>query len=92
MKNLIYVLFTSVFIISCVRDKKTSWDTEMLTPIVKSELTVSEILKSEYLKSSPDSTLKLVYSSDLFSMNTDSFVTLPAVSYTHLTLPTRDDV
>ena len=77
MKNLIYVLFTSVFIISCVRDKKTSWDTEMLTPIVKSELTVSEILKSEYLKSSPDSTLKLVYSSDLFSMNTDSFVTLP---------------
>ena len=49
----------------------------MLAPIVKSELSVSDLLTSDYISSNPDSTLKLVYSSDLFSMNTDSFVELP---------------
>ncbi|MFL2582700.1 MAG: hypothetical protein ACJ0QJ_06045 [Flavobacteriales bacterium] len=73
MKSLIYLLICSLLAISCVKDKKTTWDTEMLAPIVKSELTVSDLLKSDYITTNPDSTLQIVYSSNLFSMNTDSF-------------------
>ena len=77
MKSLIYLLICSLLAISCVKDKKTTWDTEMLAPIVKSELTVSNLLKSDYITTNPDSTLQIVYSSNLFSMNTDSFIELP---------------
>ena len=77
MKSLLYLLLSSLALVSCIKDKKTTWDTEMLAPIVKSELSVSDLLTSDYISSNPDSTLKLVYSSDLFSMNTDSFVELP---------------
>ena len=77
MKSLLYLLLSSLALVSCIKDKKTTWDTEMLAPIVKSELSVSDLLTSDYITSNSDSTLKLVYSSDLFSMNTDSFVELP---------------
>ncbi len=77
MKSLLYLLLSSLAVVSCLKDKKTTWDTEMLAPIVKSELSVSDLLTSDYITSNSDSTLKLVYSSDLFSMNTDSFVELP---------------
>ncbi len=77
MKIPVFLIISSFFVISCIKDKKTTWDTEILAPIVKSELTVSDILKSEYIITNSDSSLKLVYASDFFSMNTDSFVNLP---------------
>ena len=77
MKIPVFLIISSFFVISCIKDKKTTWDTEILAPIVKSKLTVSDILKSEYIITNSDSSLKLVYASDLFSMNTDSFVELP---------------
>ncbi len=77
MKSLIYLLVYPLLVVSCMKDRKTTWDTEILAPIVKSELNVSNLLKSDYVIINPDSTLKLVYSSDLFSMNSDSFVKLP---------------
>ena len=83
MKKLLYLLLSSAVITACVKDKKTTWETDMLAPIVKSELTVSDLLKSDDIVENPDSTLKLVYSSDLFSMNTDSFVELPDSSFTN---------
>ncbi|MBI34040.1 MAG: hypothetical protein CMP67_01585 [Flavobacteriales bacterium] len=77
MKNLTCLLLVFLFAASCVKDRKTTWDTEMLAPIVKSKLMVSDLLKSDYIITNPDSSLKLVYSSDLFSVNTDSFVEIP---------------
>lgn len=77
MKKLLNGLLLVSLLVSCKRDKQTSWETDMLTPIVKSQLTVSDLLQSENVVANPDSTLKLVYSSELFRMNTDSFVTLP---------------
>ncbi len=77
MKKLLNGLLLVSLLVSCKRDKQTSWETDILTPIVKSELTVSDLLQSDYITENPDSTLKIVYSSELFRMNTDSFVTLP---------------
>jgi len=77
MKIPIFLIISSFFVISCIKDKKTTWDTEVLAPIVKSKLTVQDLLKSDIGDTLPDGSLQLVYSSDLFSMNTDSFVKLP---------------
>lgn len=77
MKNWLTLLLISVVVVSCLRDKQTTWDTQMLTPLAKSQLTVNDLLNSDDITANPDSSLKLVYSTEMFSMNTDSFVELP---------------
>ena len=80
MKRIIFILFSLFIVLSCVKDKKTTWETKLIIPIVNSELSVTEILKidtSNNLFINPDNSIKVVYSSDIFSMNPDSFVTLP---------------
>ena len=77
MKKILNGLLLISLLFSCKRDKQTSWETDMLTPIVKSQLTVSDLLQSDNITENPDSSLKIVYSSELFRMNTDSFVSLP---------------
>lgn len=80
MQKLISVFTVALLLVSCLRDE-TSWNTEVLTPLVKSRLSVENLLNEDQIVANPDSTLKLVYSSDLFSMNTDSFVELPDSSF-----------
>lgn len=83
MKNLLYLTLVSVVISSCLKDKSTSWETDILTPIVKSNLTVVDLLTADNVIANTDSSLKLVYSTNLFSMNTDSFVKLPDSSFSN---------
>ncbi len=80
MKGIILILFSFFLVLSCVKDKKTTWETNLIIPIVKSELSVTDLLKldeSPNIIVDPDSLLKIVYSSDLFSINPDSFIKLP---------------
>lgn len=77
MKKAAFLLLSAIVFVSCIKDKQTTWETDMRAPIVKSELTISDILKSDDIIENPDSSLKLVYSTELFSMNSDSFITLP---------------
>lgn len=81
MKRLCFLLISALILSSCVRDKQTSWDTELITPIAKSELTIGDLLNTTNLQANPDSSLKIVYSTELFRMNTDSFVELPDSSF-----------
>ena len=81
MKRFIFILFSFLLVSSCIKDKKTTWETNLLIPIIKSELSVTDLLKSDNITTNPDSSLKVVYSSDLFSMNPDSFVPLPDSSF-----------
>ncbi len=83
MKNLLYLTLISVVISSCLKDKSTSWETDILTPIVKSNLTIGDLLTTDNVIANTDSSLKLVYSTNLFSMNTDSFVKLPDSSFSN---------
>lgn len=66
---------------SCVRDEKTSWDTNLLTPIVNSNLTIGDLLNSDDVVKNPDSTLKLVYSTDLYTLNADSLIEFPDTTF-----------
>ena len=81
MKKILFFFGVALLLSSCMKDKKTTWDTQMLTPLVKSKLTVSDLLKSDDIIENPDSSLKLIYTTELFEMNTDSFVVLPDSSF-----------
>ena len=81
MKKILFFSGVALLLSSCMKDKQTTWDTQMLTPIVKSKLTVSDLLKSDDIIENPDSSLTLIYTTELFEMNTDSFVVLPDSSF-----------
>ncbi len=77
MKKLLFIALSSLLIIACVKDKKTTWNTDLLTPIVKSDLTISDLLQNSDVVENPDSTLKLVYSTELYSITADSLIQFP---------------
>ena len=84
MKRVVLILFSFLIVFSCVKDKKTTWETNLIIPIVNSELSVKDLLKidtSNNIFIDSDKSLKIVYSSDLFSMNPDSFIKLPDSSF-----------
>jgi hypothetical protein len=77
MKKLLLFSLTILLLVACLKDNKTSWETEILTPIVKSNLTISDILNSDDVLENPDSSLKLIYSTKLYSLTADSLVVFP---------------
>ncbi len=77
MIKLLLFTLTTLLAVACLKDDKTSWETEILTPIVKSNLTISDILNSDAVAENPDSSLKLIYSTELYSLTADSLIVFP---------------
>jgi hypothetical protein len=77
MRKLLFIALTSLLLIACVKDKKTSWNTDLLAPMVQSDLTISDLLNNSDVVENPDSTLKLVYSAELYSITADSLIQFP---------------
>jgi len=77
MKKLLLLTLTTLLAVACIKDDKTSWNTEILTPIVKSNLTISDLLNSDDVVENPDSSLKLIYSTELYSLTADSLIVFP---------------
>ena len=77
MKNSLFIALISILILACVKDKKTNWDTNFLAPIVKSELSISNLLNNEIVVENPDSTLKLIYSTELYSIPSGNLMNFP---------------
>lgn len=77
MKKLLLITLTTLLAVACIKDKKTSWNTDVLAPLVKSNLTISDLLNTTDVVENPDSTLKLVYSTELYTITADSIVQFP---------------
>ena len=77
MKKTIFIFLISLIVAACIKDKKTSWSTDLLSPIIKSELTISDLLNSNDIVENPDSTLKLIYSTELYSIPTNDLIQFP---------------
>lgn len=73
-KLLLLVLLGFVVILnSCRReDVRPSWDTEILTPLLKGSLSINDILSDTLLSANADSSIKLVYQSHLYDFTVDS--------------------
>ena len=60
---------------SCKKDfDKPNWDVEVLTPLLKTKLTLANILPDSILQTEADTSLKLVYQTNLFDIDMDSIV------------------
>lgn len=84
---------------SCKKDRKTSWDTELLVPIVTTNLSLQNLVKDSIIKTNPDNSLTLAYTSTMYDFNlAEQVVNIPDTSIgqkfnlTDLNLPNQSIV
>jgi hypothetical protein len=66
------------FLAGCRKEQgHASWDTGIVMPLAKTTLSVNDLLPDTILQANADSSLKLVYTNDLYSLMADSIVSLP---------------
>lgn len=64
--------------------EKPSWDVDILSPLVKTTLTLNDLLPDSILQVNPDSSIKLVYSTTVFTIDTDSLFKIPDTTITEI--------
>ncbi|MEK6615358.1 MAG: hypothetical protein AABZ32_04490 [Bacteroidota bacterium] len=73
----IYLFFFS----SCRKEAgHPSWDVDVLAPLVKSTLTINNIIPDSLLQQNTDNSLDIVYQSSLYSFSVDSLFQIPTAT------------
>src|SRR6185436_6861298 len=72
---------SAIFISSCKRDEeKVGWESNILTPLLKSSLSINDILSDTLLQTESDNSVKVVYENHLYKMSLDSLFEIPDTS------------
>lgn len=82
-----FILFF-VFFASCKKENRLpSWDIDVLTPLLKSSLSLNNLLNDTLLAENPDSSLKIAYHHQFYSFSTDSLLQIPDTTFSHVYPP-----
>ncbi|MEO5570973.1 MAG: hypothetical protein ABIT08_14955 [Bacteroidia bacterium] len=74
-----------LFIFSCKRDEeKVGWETKIVTPLLKSSLSIKDIISDTLIQSGSDGLLKVVYENHLYTMSLDSIFDIPDTGVTKI--------
>ena len=94
MKKILSICFLLLVIIplSCTKEiGKPSWNTEVLTPLVKSSMNMDNFISTTLIKLNPDSSLKMIYNYDFYDFKAEKLVQIPDTLITdsfHTPIPT----
>jgi hypothetical protein len=70
---------------SCRKDfERPNWDVDLLAPLVKTSLTLDNLLPDSVLITNPDTSLKIVYQTSLFDIDMDSIFRIPDTNITEI--------
>lgn len=75
-----FFIFFFIFILffSCQKkDEKATWDLNIFTPLINTNLGIKNIITDSLIEVDSDSSLKLVYASSLYEFSVDSLVDIP---------------
>ena len=83
IKAIVGILFIAGIHFSCRREfEKPRWNTQVLAPLVKSKLTIADIIKdTTQIRTEVDHSISLVNRQEIFSYTIDSLVSLEAPQY-----------
>lgn len=82
MKNIFVFIIFLFFLFGCKKeDLKPSWDTDMLLPLAFSDLTIHQLIADSTCKINNDSSISLVYQTDLASLILDTIVKILDTNY-----------
>lgn len=74
-----------LFFFSCRKDfERPNWDVELLSPLIKTSLTLDNLLPDSVLATNPDTSLKIVYQTNLFDLDMDSLFRIPDTTITEI--------
>lgn len=73
-RNTLFLLLTCLLIIGSCKLQEPTWDTQLLTPLVKSSLTIHNLLDSDLYKTDSSHLVNLVFSKSLYDLSIDSLV------------------
>jgi hypothetical protein len=77
----IFLLFFLLF--SCKKDKiGPQWDVDVLAPILKTSLTLNQLITDSLLSTNQDTSVSLVFNNNLFNINTDTIFEIPDTTIT----------
>lgn len=75
------ILLGIVFLVGCKKDEKTEWDTELLTPIGRTTLSIENLIKDSLAKANGNNTVNLTYRSTIYELSlADQFIKIPDTS------------
>lgn len=76
--KILFLLAIIGFFSSCQKDfERPNWDVDLLAPLVKSTLTLDDLIPDSIIQVNPDTSLKLVYQTNIFDVDMDSLFTIP---------------
>jgi hypothetical protein len=75
---LLSVLILLLFILSCSKERKSPfWDVDILAPLIKSTLSINNIVTDSLLHQNSDNSLDIVYNTNLNSFSLNSVFQIP---------------
>lgn len=85
MRYPLAILIILTFSFSCRKAmEKPSWDVDILSPLVKTTLTLNDLLADSILQVNSDTSLKIVYSTNIFTIDVDSLFKIPDTTITEI--------
>lgn len=88
LKSALFLFLAALSFTSCRKDSsQPTWDVDILAPLIKSSLSINDLITDSLLVSNPDSSIKIVYNSDLINFSSDTLAQVPdtAVSFSFVT-------
>ena len=82
-KKIVGYFLGLLVLFGCKRDvEKANWDVDALAPLIKTSLNLEDLLPDSILQTNPDTSLKLVYTENIFDVNVDSLFQIPDTTVT----------
>ena len=84
MKKFLWFSLILLGFSSCRRDlENASWNAHAVAPLLKSSLSISDVLGNDVVQENPDKSIKVVYKENLYNVTTDSLLKFPDSTYTY---------
>ncbi|MBL4594233.1 MAG: hypothetical protein JKX68_10515, partial [Flavobacteriales bacterium] len=72
-------------LLSCRKDfERPNWDVDLLAPLIKTTLTLEDLLPDSIIQTNPDTSIKLVYQTNIFDVDMDSLFKIPDTTITEV--------
>lgn len=82
IRNLLTCTIALLILFSCKRKEDTRWDVELLTPVVKTRLTIDDLVGDSILSINPDNSVTLDYTFGLSPIDEEFFFEIPDTTIT----------
>lgn len=84
-KKIIFLSLITLVFLSCRKDfERPEWDVEVLAPLIKTTLNLESLLPDSVVQTNADTSIKLVYQTNLFDIDIDSLFKIPDTTITEV--------